>query len=82
MSTPDAFWAEFSTDGKHFTWKAICARLRDLRVVRDEELTVEAKAEYGDRFTQVFSNRGKVMVDKSSIARRYLSLKNNSMNID
>jgi len=81
-STPDAFWVEFSADGERFTWKAICAHLRGLRVARDEKLTTEAKAEYGDRFAQVFCSRGKVMVDKSSIARRYLSLKNNSMNVD
>lgn len=77
MSTPEAFWAEFSGDKGHFTWSLISARLRHLRAAHDEQLTNNARSEYGERFAQVFHNRGKVMVDKTAIARRYLSLKQN-----
>ncbi|KAJ3806187.1 hypothetical protein F5876DRAFT_80954 [Lentinula aff. lateritia] len=72
---PDDFWQEFSsTNGEHFHWKAITDRLRELRSAQDERLVDKAKAEYGDRFSQVFvNNRGKVLTDKSAIARRYLA---------
>lgn len=72
---PDDFWQEFSsTKGKHFHWKAITDWLRELRSAQDERLVDRAKVEYGDRFSQVFvNNRGKVLTDKSAIARRYLA---------
>ncbi|KAF9067475.1 hypothetical protein BDP27DRAFT_1364917 [Rhodocollybia butyracea] len=82
-STPDAFWAEFQTDKwQRLTWKGICSRLRELRAIHEEELVGKARAEYGDHFVEKFSNRGKVMVDKSAIARRYLLLKNIPMDVD
>jgi hypothetical protein len=81
-SSPEAFWAEFSNDhGQHLPWKTISQRLRDQRAVRDQELVDRAKAEYGERFSQVFSNRSKLMVDNSAIAHRYLELQT-AMNID
>ncbi|KAJ4497728.1 hypothetical protein C8R41DRAFT_865216 [Lentinula lateritia] len=72
---PDDFWQEFSlTKGEHFHWKAITDPLRELRSAQDERLVDRAKVEYGDRFSQVFvNNRGKVLTDKSAIARRYLA---------
>ncbi|KAJ3870409.1 hypothetical protein F5051DRAFT_447776 [Lentinula edodes] len=72
---PDDFWQEFSsTNGEHFHWKAITDWLRELRSAQDERLVDRAKAEYGDRFSQVFvNNQGKVLTDKSAIARRYLA---------
>ncbi|KAJ4482751.1 hypothetical protein C8J55DRAFT_488323 [Lentinula edodes] len=71
---PEQFWQDFSfSTGEHFHWKAITNQLRDLRSERDQQLVDKAKAEYGDRFSQVFvNNRGKVVMDKSAIARRYL----------
>ncbi|KAJ3805291.1 hypothetical protein F5876DRAFT_81936 [Lentinula aff. lateritia] len=71
---PKHFWQDFSfSTGEHFHWKAITNQLRDLRSERDQQLVDKAKAEYGDRFSQVFvNNRGKVLTDKSAIARRYL----------
>jgi hypothetical protein len=77
------FWTEFQTeDGQHLSWKGICSRLRKLRAVHEEELVSKARDEYGDDFSKKFSNRGKVMVDKSAIARRYLQLKKVPMDID
>ncbi|KAJ3809375.1 hypothetical protein F5876DRAFT_66504 [Lentinula aff. lateritia] len=72
---PEDFWQEFSsTNGEHFHWKAITDRLRELRSAQDERLVDRAKAEYGDRFSQVFvNNRGKVLTDKSAIACCYLA---------
>ncbi|GAV99316.1 protein [Lentinula edodes] len=72
--SPEHFWQDFSfSTGEHFHWKAITNQLRDLRSERDQQLVDKAKAEYGDRFSQVFvNNRGKVLTDRSAIARRYL----------
>ncbi|KAJ3805371.1 hypothetical protein F5876DRAFT_51941 [Lentinula aff. lateritia] len=72
---PEDFWQEFSsTNGEHFHWKAITDRLRELHSAQDKRLVDRAKAEYGDRFSQVFvNNRGKVLTDKSAIACRYLA---------
>ncbi|KAJ3781277.1 hypothetical protein GGU10DRAFT_277862 [Lentinula aff. detonsa] len=79
-STPDNFWEEFSfSNGQRFHWKAITDRLRYLRSEQEQKLVDIANAEYGERFSQVFvNNRGKVLSDKSAIARRYLTLSNNS----
>ncbi|KAF9072470.1 hypothetical protein BDP27DRAFT_1320516 [Rhodocollybia butyracea] len=82
-STPEEFWMEFSSDdGKRFNWKAITACLRGQRAVHDQELCTKARSEYGTEFETHFSNRGKVMTDKSAIARRYLMLKENQMDVD
>ncbi|KAF9016829.1 hypothetical protein BDP27DRAFT_1356073 [Rhodocollybia butyracea] len=82
-STPEEFWMEFSSsDGKRFNWKAITAHLRGQRAVHDQESCVKARNDYGAQFDTHFSNRGKVMTDKSAIARQYLVLKENQMDID
>ncbi|KAJ4476811.1 hypothetical protein C8R41DRAFT_963939, partial [Lentinula lateritia] len=75
--TPEQFWSEFQTNaGEQMNWTAILERLQELRINRNEELAERAKAEYGPRFPELFSYRGKVMSKSSSIASRYLSLKN------
>lgn len=82
-STPEDFWMEFSSDDcKRFNWKAITSRLRSQRAVHDQELCEKARSEYGAEFRTHFSNRGKVMTDKSAIARRYLMLKGTQMDVD
>ncbi|KAJ3834183.1 hypothetical protein F5878DRAFT_631192 [Lentinula raphanica] len=71
LSGPDAFKKEFDS----CTWQQICNQLRHERERRNNELVERAKAEYGDQFAEVFSNRKKVMVDINAIANRYLMLK-------
>ncbi|KAJ3891932.1 hypothetical protein GG344DRAFT_64992 [Lentinula edodes] len=80
-STPDAFWKEFtSTDGKCFNWKRICDTLRDQRAIHEQKIVDRAKAEYGADFDKVFMNRGKVLTDKTAIARRYLEKQTTDIN--
>ncbi|KAJ3731767.1 hypothetical protein DFJ43DRAFT_361546 [Lentinula guzmanii] len=82
LSTPEVFWDRFtSATGERYNWKAICDALREERAIHNKELADTAKLEYGDNFHKFFSNRGKVMVDVSAIAHRYLALKN-TMEVD
>ncbi|KAJ3727516.1 hypothetical protein C8R42DRAFT_655819 [Lentinula raphanica] len=78
--SPQDFWKEFSEKDestgkvKPFTWKRITDRLRDLRNEQEQALTDKARAEYGDRFSQVFvNNQGKVLRKPSAIAKHYLA---------
>ncbi|KAJ3901074.1 hypothetical protein F5879DRAFT_808005 [Lentinula edodes] len=71
-STADAFWKEFSSaDGKPFNWKRICETLRVQRAAHEQNIVDRAKAEYGADFDKIFVNRGKVLTDRTAIARRY-----------
>ncbi|KAJ3804795.1 hypothetical protein F5876DRAFT_82601 [Lentinula aff. lateritia] len=71
-SIAEAFWKEFShADGKHFNWKRICETLRVQRAVYEQNIVDRAKAEYGADFDKIFVNRGKVLTDRTAIARRY-----------
>ncbi|KAJ3712995.1 hypothetical protein DFJ43DRAFT_50271, partial [Lentinula guzmanii] len=82
LSTPEVFWDRFSlATGERCNWKAICDALREERAIYNKELADAAKLEYGDNFHKFFSNRGKVMIDVSAIAHRYLALKN-TMEVD
>ncbi|KAJ3847120.1 hypothetical protein EV368DRAFT_51723 [Lentinula lateritia] len=71
-STADAFWKEFSSaDGKPFNWKRICETLRVQRAAHEQNIVDRAKAEYGADFDKIFVNRGKVLTDRTAIARHY-----------
>ncbi|KAJ3914223.1 hypothetical protein F5877DRAFT_18082, partial [Lentinula edodes] len=72
-SGPVEFWKEFSfVDGRRFHWKAISDQLRNLRSEHEQRLVDQAKAEYGLDFAKIFvNNKGKVLTDKSAIARHY-----------
>ncbi|KAJ4486413.1 hypothetical protein C8R41DRAFT_921285 [Lentinula lateritia] len=73
-SSPVEFWKEFSfVDGRRFHWKAISDHLRNLRSEHEQQLVDQAKAEYGLDFAKIFvNNKGKVLTDKSAIARHYV----------
>ncbi|KAH7871102.1 uncharacterized protein C8R40DRAFT_1174803 [Lentinula edodes] len=71
-STADAFWKEFSSaDGNPFNWKRICETLRVQRAAHEQHIVDRAKVEYGADFDKIFVNRGKVLTDRTAIARRY-----------
>ena len=64
MGTPDQFWASFSREGKHLGYKAILKQLLSERKQKNAALVEQIKAEYGDRFSEVFSyqKNGKIHV--------------------
>ncbi|KAF9056886.1 hypothetical protein BDP27DRAFT_1454275 [Rhodocollybia butyracea] len=81
-----ASWTEWKYVAKRYRSMSYMERnmftFEELRAIHEEELVGKARAEYGDHFVEKFSNRGKVMVDKSAIARCYLLLKNIPMDVD
>lgn len=77
--TPSQFWATYSEDGQHLSWKAINTKLAAERVDRDRKLVIQARREYGDvLFATTFQYRKgsvyRVMTKPSMIARKYRQL--------
>ncbi|KAF8810339.1 hypothetical protein BYT27DRAFT_7092465 [Phlegmacium glaucopus] len=73
------FWKEFSdSTGTRMNYTAIITRLKTLRVEENDQLTEQAKEEYGDHFasTFVYKKNGKVhvMCKPADIARMYRKL--------
>ena len=78
--TPEQFWAAFSVpDGKELTYTLILERLAKERTAGYQQLSEDARKEYGDRFDEVFSyiKGGQRWVKSKAcdIAKQYLKLK-------
>jgi len=78
--TPEQFWSAFSaTDGKRLTYTLILERLAKERTARNQRLSRDARAEYGDDFDKVFSytkgGKARVKTKPCHIAKQYLQLK-------
>ena len=77
---PKEFWSEFTTPaGKLLSYMAIVRRLQEQREAADLVLAEKAWQEYGDRFNDIFSYRGRgsehvVMSKTSDIAKHYCRL--------
>ncbi|KAF7303700.1 hypothetical protein MIND_00599400 [Mycena indigotica] len=79
--TMEDFWADFTRNGTRMNYTAILKKLREERGVRNRQLVEQARAEYGSRFSEVFSyvssQKGDrvVMTHESHIAEEYKRLK-------
>ncbi|KAF7303698.1 hypothetical protein MIND_00599200 [Mycena indigotica] len=79
--TMEDFWADFTRNGTRMNYTAILKKLREERGVRNRQLVEQARAEYGSRFSEVFSyvssQKGDrvVMTRESHIAEEYKRLK-------
>jgi hypothetical protein len=77
QGSPEEFWSEFSTSScKRLSYTAIVGRLQEQREAADLVLAEKAREEYGNRFNNVFSYRGRgsemvVMSKTSDIAKHY-----------
>lgn len=73
-----AFWCEFSVDGKSMTYTAISNVLRKQRKDNNVALEHAARTEYGDHFNEFFSYRKgstrRLLVKTAQIASRYQAL--------
>jgi hypothetical protein len=76
--SPDGFWAEFSSNGKHLSYTAITTHLRAQRALADKRMAEQARQEYGALFESVFSYRHgsgqRVMTTNQKIAEKYREL--------
>ena len=78
--SPQEFWSEFTTPaGKPLSYTAIVRQLQEQHEAADLILAEKARQEYGNRFNDVFSYRGRgseqvVMSKTSDIAKHYRRL--------
>jgi len=78
--TRDAFWAEYSSNGRRLSWTQLTACLMQGRMKRDEMQAKAARAEYGDltahrAFRYTKSNVTQATTSARGIARIYRQLK-------
>ncbi|KAJ7050800.1 hypothetical protein C8F01DRAFT_1067449 [Mycena amicta] len=82
-TTPDAFWARFSTDKGRMSYTALMRALRDDRMQLARDIAQRARDEFGDTFEENFSYRKRgtdhVMTNEAIIAKHYLHLKPDSL---
>lgn len=74
--TKEEFWAEFQdVKGRYLSFTAIVSHLKGERVEENERVGKQARLEYGDAFTSVFSyhkgSRHITMTDPTCIANKY-----------
>lgn len=76
--TEEAFWAEFSSDGKQFTYTKIIEHLTQRAIQDRNRLVKDIKVKYGERFSASFHTRKHgvthVMIDPVAIVMQYHKL--------
>lgn len=78
--TREAFWAQYTSNGRRLSWTQITSRLMQERMERDERQAKAARAEYGDltvhpEFQYRKANTTRATTSSRGIARVYRRLK-------